>query len=95
MTTTRLLTIPFCTDETELAIANAERVDQRQHISIPLHTTEAFDGFEHAGRHPPRHHLTTPPALAAPLHMPCPADETLGGVGRRERAAEPRRGPVK
>ncbi len=73
------------------AVACAQGVDQRRHVSIPLQPTEALDGLEDACGHPAQHHVTAPPALDVPFHKSRAADETFGRVRGRERAPQARR----
>ena len=74
-----------------MPIAGTQRVDQRGHVSIPLHATAALDGLEDSRGHPPEHHLPATPTFHVALHQPCAADEALGRSRRGERAAQARR----
>ena len=80
-----------CDDEAELADRVREARRRAGHVSIPLQPTEAFDGFEDARGDPAQHHLPAAPALDVALHVSGAADETLGGVGRGQRALQARR----
>jgi hypothetical protein len=71
--------------------SRAERGDERRHASMSFQAAEVFHGFEDTGRDPVQHHLSAAPAPDVPLHMTCATEQTLGGVRRRQRAAQARR----
>src|SRR5262249_38901088 len=75
-------------DEPELLVTCTKSRDEHRHVSISLHASKALHCLQHTRRDPPQHHLSVAPAFDITLHVTRATDETLGGVRRRERAAQ-------